>query len=140
MSDDGGGAESIWAYGLAGYVRAVAAVVGVPLEATGQELADTATAYLALTRRCRAYPDRDLMLVWGERDGWVVAVETDPGEDPIVIAYLDEDVLPGPHAVALFVTDLIAGRKAGCLAPPDFRDCGDRDDLHDRLARYATYP
>lgn len=73
--------------GLAGYVRAVAAAVGVPGEGTESEISDTATAYLGLARRSAELPDRDLMLLWSEQVGWHIAVETDPGEEPMVLAY-----------------------------------------------------
>jgi len=127
------------ARGLGGYVRAVAREVGVSPEAINYEVSDTATAYLALNRRTPNYPDRDLMLIWGERDGWVVAVETDPAEAPIVLAYLGRDVLPAPHAVARFVTDLVAGRNPGQATAPKLRFPSDRDDLAERLARYGVH-
>jgi hypothetical protein len=125
--------------GLGGYVHAVARAVGVSPEATSYEVSDTATAYLGLNRRVPKHPDRDLMLVWGERDGWLVAVETDPVEEPIVLAYLGGDVLPGPEAVARFVTDLVAGGAPGQTTAPGFRSPGDRDELAERLARYVAH-
>jgi hypothetical protein len=126
-------------HGLGGYVHAVARAVGVSPEATSYEVSDTATAYLGLHRRAPNYPDRDLMLVWGERDGWVVAVETGPVEGPIVLAYLGGDVLPDPAAVARFVGDLVAGRAPGQPMAPGFRQPGDRDGLAERLARYSAH-
>jgi hypothetical protein len=90
---------------LAVYVSQVATALGVPTEATGYEVTDTATAYLGLDRRSRARPDHDLMLVWDERLGWYVAVETTPTEAPLVIAYLVGDTVPTPAAVARFVDD-----------------------------------
>ena len=95
---------------LAGYVRAVAAELGVPAEATGFELSDTATAYLGLTARDQDHPGRDLMLVWTRRDGWYVAVETAPTEPPVVLGHLGgPDTMPGPKAVARFVADVLEG-------------------------------
>lgn len=116
---------------LAVYVHHVAAAVGVPTEATGYEVTDTATAYLALDQRSNARPDHDLMLVWDERLGWYVAVETAPAEGPVVIAYLDGDTVPTPAAVARFVTD--AASDAGMtrirsIAPPT-----DRTELAARM-------
>ncbi|HET9141157.1 DUF6292 family protein [Actinophytocola sp.] len=95
---------------LAGYVHAVAAQLAVPAEATGYEISDTITAYLGLLDRHAECPNRDLMLVWNERDGWLVAAETRPSEPPWVIGYLGGyDILPHPRTVAQFVTNLCGG-------------------------------
>jgi hypothetical protein len=124
--------------GLAGYVRAVASAVGVPAEATGFEVSDTATAYLGLAQRWRLRPGRDLMLVWTERDGWSVAVETGPAESAVVVDYLGgDDVVPAPATVAVFVTDVIIGRRM-CGVRPVFSVRGNRDELAVRLDRYAA--
>jgi hypothetical protein len=122
---------------LSDYIGAVARAMGISAEATECELSDTATAYLALTRRLPSFPDRDLMLIWSECDGWAVAVETDPGEAPIVIAYFGDDILPEPHAIARFVDDLVAGNHPGQPDPPSSRPA-DRDNLHSRLARHGA--
>jgi hypothetical protein len=123
------------ACGLAGYLRAVARTAGVGAEATTSEVSDTATAYLALDQRSSIAPDRDLMLTWSERDGWRIAVETDPDEPPIVLAGLGDDILPTPHTVAQFVTDLLANDQASC---PHSRHISTRRDLSARLSRYRT--
>jgi hypothetical protein len=122
--------------GLAGYVRAVAAALGVPSEVTGFEISDTATAYLGLSRRWVLRPSRDLMLVWTEAQGWSVAVETDPAERPAVLGYLGGDeVVPGPHEVARFVTGVV-----NCRATPSGRPAFgvDRKELARRLNSYAS--
>ncbi|HEV2781614.1 MAG TPA: DUF6292 family protein [Actinophytocola sp.] len=121
---------------LARYVRAVAAAVGVPAEATGFEISDTVTAYLGLAQHCAQCPGRDLMLVWGDRVGWFVAVETDPGEPPFVVGYLGgDDVVPVPDTVARFVADVLDGRPARLR--PAFPAI-DGDDLAARLSRQIT--
>lgn len=102
---------------LAVYVRQVATAIGVPTEATGYEVTDTATAYLALDQRLHTRPDHDLMLVWDERLGWYVAVETIPTEGPAVIAYLDGDTVPTPAAVARFVIDTASGEVVTRIRP-----------------------
>ncbi|CAM3307919.1 DUF6292 domain-containing protein [Kibdelosporangium persicum] len=107
--------DSTWelSLGLAGYLRAVAKRIGVPAEGTTFEISDTATAYLALTRRSPAWPARDLMLVWSERTGWIVSVETEPHEAPVVIAcFGGTDPLPAPDAVARFVAEALTGDGA----------------------------
>jgi hypothetical protein len=102
---------------LADYVGQVAAAIGVPTEATGYEVTDTATAYLGLDQRWATQPDHDLMLVWDERLGWYIAVETSPNETPVVLAYLDGDTVPAPATVSRFVTDTAGGRRANRIRP-----------------------
>jgi hypothetical protein len=123
-------------HGLAGYVRQVAEAVRVPVEATGYEVSDTATVYLALAQRWSQLPGRDLMLVWSEQDGWLVAVETDPTEPAMVIDYLGgDDVVPEPAAVARFVHEVVIGSRLS-RARPAHR--AGRADLAARLSRYAA--
>ncbi|UQS23834.1 DUF6292 family protein [Amycolatopsis thermalba] len=123
--------------GLAGYLRAVAEAVGVPAEATSFEISDTATAYLGLTRRWPTRPGEDLMLVWSERNGWAVAVETDPGETPMVLAWFaGEDVVPEPAEVARFVTGVLTAERSTEPRPVFAVDVG-RTELAARLARYV---
>ncbi|AIJ22311.1 MULTISPECIES: DUF6292 family protein [Amycolatopsis methanolica group] len=123
--------------GLAGYLRAVAEAVGVPAEATSFELSDTATAYLGLTRRWPTRPGEDLMLVWSEGSGWAVAVETGPGETPMVLAWFaGDDVVPEPADVARFVTGVIAADRSDAPRPVFAVDVG-RNELAARLARYV---
>ncbi|WP_116101156.1 DUF6292 family protein [Amycolatopsis thermalba] len=123
--------------GLAGYLRAVAEAVGVPAEATSFEISDTATAYLGLTRRWPTRPGEDLMLVWSERNGWAVAVETDPGETPMVLAWFaGEDVVPEPAEVARFVSGVIEAERSTEPRPVFAVDVG-RTTLAARLARYV---
>jgi hypothetical protein len=124
------------AHGLAGYLRAVAEAIGVPPEGTTFEISDTATAYLGLTRRWAQRPGQDLMLVWSERDGWIVSVETDPGEAPIVVARLGgTDPVPEPDVVAKFVTNALAGPSE---TPTTLPTMPSRLRLAERLKRYAT--
>lgn len=123
--------------GLKGYVQAVAAALGVPAEATSSEISDTATAYLGLSERAVERPEQDLMLVWTERDGWSVVVETNPAEAPVVLAELgDGGRVPEPPEVARFVSDVVAGRRPdrprrASAAPAT------REELARQLARYA---
>ncbi|NIH81383.1 DUF6292 family protein [Amycolatopsis viridis] len=123
--------------GLAGYLRAVAAAVGVPAEATSFEVSDTVTAYLGLSRRWPSRPGEDLMLVWSERSGWAVAVETAPDETPVVLAWFaGAEVVPEPAAVARFVTGVIEAERSTAPQPVFAVDVG-RTELAARLARYA---
>ncbi|GAA4530030.1 hypothetical protein GCM10023192_17790 [Amycolatopsis samaneae] len=108
----------VLARALKGYVRAVADVVGVAPDGTTCEVTDTATAYLALASRRPEYADRDLMLVWSERQGWVVSVETRPAESAIVLSRLGGDTVPSPEAVARFVGDVVHHRRGAGLPTP----------------------
>lgn len=122
--------------GLAGYVRAVAIALDLPAEGTSFEISDTATAYVAL-RQAAQHPGEDLMLVWSERGGWVLAVETDPGAGSSVIAYFGgDDAVPEPPMVACFVREVLAGRREPGRSA-DFSTVGNRADLAERLLRYA---
>ena len=100
VTDDGLTLQS----SLKRYVHAVADLVGVPAEGTTCEVTDTITAYLALTGHHGAQPGRDLMLVWSERQGWALSVETDPAETPVVLSRLGGELVPQPQEVADFVT------------------------------------
>ncbi|HEX6358620.1 DUF6292 family protein [Actinophytocola sp.] len=117
---------------LAVYVSQVAAAIGVSAEATGYEVTDTATAYLGLDQRWATHPDHDLMLVWDERLGWYLAVETTPTETPVVLAYLEGDTVPPPAAVAQFLTDTPDGQYAKRIRP--VRPTTARDALAERMA------
>ncbi|GAA5159504.1 MULTISPECIES: DUF6292 family protein [Amycolatopsis] len=120
--------------GLAGYVESIAAALDLPEQGTSFEISDTATAYVAL-RRTPQRPGEDLMLVWSEGSGWAVAVETDPGAQPRVLAYLGgENPVPAPEVVAAFVRDVLSGRR-GPGTRPVFSTDGNRPDLAERLTR-----
>ncbi|MFI7679189.1 DUF6292 family protein [Actinophytocola sp. NPDC049390] len=123
---------------LAEYVSAVAGVMRMTPDAVWADSRPPATAYLPLRHRCPEFPDRDLLLVWGEQDGWLIAAETEPSDEPVVVAYLGEDVLPAPDVVHRFVADTAAGARPGQLQPPGFRTVGAHDDLADRLGAYLT--
>lgn len=123
--------------GLGGYVAAVAAVLGVSEEATYFEVSDTATAYLGLTNRCARWPGRDLMLVWNERYGWSVAVETDPGETDAVLAYLGgTELVPSPGTVARFAALVVAGDWPKWPRPALPTSTVDRHILAERLRNH----
>jgi len=126
--------------GLGEYVRAVAAAVGVPAESAMVEVSDTATAYLGLPRSWLGPTDRDVMLVWSERRGWSIAVETRPAEVPMVIAHLGgDDLVPSPRKVAQFVADSAAGRHVG-QERPAFVTVDARGALAERLSYYVHAP
>jgi hypothetical protein len=118
--------------GLAGYVRAVAAALGLPPQGTSFEISDTATAYLAL-RRSPGHPGEDLMLVWSERSGWALAVETEPTS---VLAYFGEDLVPEPERVGSFVREVLDGHRRPRRRPV-FSTEDNRPGLAERLLPYV---
>ena len=124
------------ARGLGRYVRAVADELGLPPVCATYELDVPTTAYIALEHRSRRYRGHELMLVWHEEHGWAVAVETDPGDPSIVLAYVGGRVLPRPDVLAASVRALLVGGAAGRADPPVFRRA-DGDDLDDLLAAHA---
>jgi hypothetical protein len=106
-ADDGYADGYVLTHSLGRYVGAVADLVGVPPDGTACEVTDTVTAYLALAHRRPDHPGRDLMLIWNERQGWALGVETPPSEAPIVLARLGGDMVPAPREVAVFVTEAL---------------------------------
>jgi hypothetical protein len=134
--DNGEGGAPALSQALADYVRQVAAAIGVPGDAVGYEVSDTATAYLGLAQRSPQYSTRDLMLVWDERLGWYVGVETLPDETPLVLSYLGGDAVPSPVTVARFVAEVVGGRRADRLRPVLPRV--DRITLAGRMAANRT--
>jgi hypothetical protein len=134
--DDSQGDMPTLSRSLADYVRQVATAIGVPIDAVGYEVSDTATAYLGLPGRLPEHPSRDLMLVWDERLGWYLGIETHPDEAPVVQAYLGGDAVPSPDAVARFVVEAVAGHRTDRLRPVLPRS--DRRTLANRMAGHPS--
>ena len=111
---------------LRDYLRAVSAELGIGLESCTIDLDMPRSAYIALDWRLDRFPDRDLALLWDERHGWSVAIETHSSEDLIVLSYLGGDtVAPSPRTVARFVAAIRAGdHSAGRPDPPAIREAG----------------
>ena len=131
MDLDGEGAA---ARGLHRYVRLVAEAVGVGAEASVVQLHDPVGAYLALDRCHPAYPGQDLALLWDERHGWALGVETNGGVEVRVLSCLAVELLPAPRLVGKFVD--WACRRAETPAPPSFEALAVAE-LTERLAAYA---
>lgn len=121
------------ARGLRRYVCMVADELGIR-PAFCVDVDDTASIYLALDRRLRRFPERDLALLWDEKHGWSVGVESGCGEDIIVLAYLGDELLPPAAKVARFVNDVFLDRYPGEPAPPILRTPGTADSLDDQLS------
>lgn len=132
---DTGFADATLDRALGDYVMSVAEAVGVAAEGVTWEVTDTVTAYLALSGRSADHPGRDTMLVWNERQGWVISVETGPAESPIVLSRAGADLVPAPDVVALLVAEAIG--RIGALRP-ETSDPNrvDRVDLAEHMNRH----
>jgi hypothetical protein len=92
--------------GLHRYVRLVSEALGLRGECWYAQADEVASAYIALDGRLSRFPDHDVALLWDENQGWSTAVETDSGEDLLVVARLGQDLLPPPATVAAWVGGL----------------------------------
>ncbi len=104
--------------GLAAYVRAVAAAVGVPPDGATWEFGTSPVAYVALAERSVNHPGRDVMLTWSLRSGWAVALEEAITGPALALAQLGGHVVPAPDAIALFTAQVLGGRITGGELPP----------------------
>ncbi|RSD13586.1 DUF6292 family protein [Amycolatopsis eburnea] len=124
------------AFGLAGYVRAVAAAVAVPWSDAAWEVGDHPAAYLALPARCVDHPGRDLILIWSSRRGWKLCMESTLHDPPAVVARLGTQVVPAPAEVESFVGEVLAGRRKGGRSAPSLPKEG--PGLTELLSGYAV--
>ncbi|RSM85244.1 hypothetical protein DMH04_18315 [Kibdelosporangium aridum] len=68
------------------------------------------TAYVAVRERAIDYPNRDVMLLWDERIGWIVALEPKPDEEPVVLGHISGDVVPAAADVARAVAAVLTAQ------------------------------
>ncbi|WP_309113340.1 DUF6292 family protein [Saccharothrix sp.] len=99
------------------YVRRVTAALGLSGECSFVQAEWPANAYIAVDGHLPGFPDRDVALLWDERDGWAAAVETQGAEDLVVRARLGGDVLPPPAVVANWLTGVLHGEPVTLHAP-----------------------
>lgn len=104
--------DDTFARELREYVTAVARALGLGPESTMVDATVPASAYLALDGSPPAFPDRDLALLWDERDGWSAVAETRGGED-LVLGRPDpaHGVRPAPDVLAAFVRAMRADTR-----------------------------
>ncbi|MFC9258185.1 DUF6292 family protein [Amycolatopsis thailandensis] len=121
--------------GLHRYVKLVIEELRLSGNAYYAQLDPTAGAYIALDRRLPGHPGCDVALVWNERTGWALALETDSREDLVVVDRLGAEILPSPRVVATFTRDAYAGEPMGDEGDCPLPAC---DDLAERLAMYAS--
>jgi len=114
------------------YLAAVCGQFGIGLESCAVDEDSPVSAYVALDVRLPRHPDRDLALLWDERHGWSLAIETHSGEDLLVLGYLGGPVAPPPERIHRFVA---AARRDGCrgLEIPDRREAAGLDALAELL-------
>jgi len=120
--------------GLHRYVRLVIDDLRLSGNAYYLQLDPTAGAYIALDRTLPGHPGCDVALVWNEREGWALALETDSREDLIVVDRLGTEILPSPRVVATFTRDAYASDPMGDTGDSPVPIC---HDLAERLAAYA---
>jgi hypothetical protein len=94
------------------YVQRVTRALGLRGESSYVQTDEVASAYIALDGRLPSHPDRDVALLWDERDGWAAAVEEHSGDPLRAIAHLGDEVRPAPGAVARAVRDLFQDNVA----------------------------
>lgn len=118
------------------YVGAVADMWCIGTEFCVLDAETPAWAYIALDWQLPRYPNRDLALLWDERTGWSVAIETHSSEDLIVVACpSDPAVVPPPDRVRRFVDRLTEhGGWSGRRHPAAWRPPGRHDELAVRMA------
>ncbi|MQA10647.1 MAG: hypothetical protein GEU98_19255 [Pseudonocardiaceae bacterium] len=91
------------------YVYAVADALDVGAEACCFELGMPPSAYIAVDIRHHRYPNEDVALLWDERTGWAVGIESRSGHDLRALTYLGGDPHATPETVANFVRRWLAG-------------------------------
>ncbi|MEJ2852129.1 MULTISPECIES: DUF6292 family protein [unclassified Saccharothrix] len=91
------------------YVRLVTAALGLSGECSVVQAERPASVYLAVDGHLPGFPEYDAALVWDERRGWAVAVESGGAQDLVVQERLPGDVLPPPDVVASWATDVLRG-------------------------------
>lgn len=106
------------AQGLRHYLASVAELVGVGCEACSIQLDQPVCAYIAVDQRLPTFPQRDVALLWDERHGWALAIETHGGSDLIVLGYLAGGLLPPPADVAAYLKRAVDGGGTGQSWPP----------------------
>lgn len=121
--------------GLRRYVHQIAIGLDVGPEGVWCEVADRASAYLALPAPLGTAPGSDIALVWDGGVGWAAGIETGHGADPEVRAWYGDDPVPEPEDVIAFTKSVLAGQPAGQPTPPVPHDVA---RLRDRLTRFLA--
>ncbi|MEU6154334.1 DUF6292 family protein [Actinosynnema sp. NPDC047251] len=127
-------------HGLRHYTARIAAAVGAGAEAAWCEWADAPSAYIALDQRLPGHADGDVALIWAAERGWALAVEAGCGDDLLITASLDGDVLPAPDTVATWFRAVLTGRHADAHQHPTTQaNAAASTDVTRRLAKWAGH-
>ncbi len=121
------------ARGLLRYVGLVGDAIGMGAAASMVQLDEPISVYLPLDRCAAEYRDRDLALLWDERCGWALAVESGGGVDLRIAGFLGSGLVPAPRVVADYVDRACHGGGFGDASPPEPAAA----DLAGLLADYA---
>jgi hypothetical protein len=125
------------ARGLRTYIHRVAEALNLGTAGYCIEPDPPVSAYIPLDDRLPGFPNHDLALTWDEENGWAAAIESHSPHQLIALSYLGDEVLPAPSTVAQFVAEVVTEQLPGQPLPPALRTHTDKDDLPERLARYA---
>ncbi|MDR7300214.1 DUF6292 family protein [Haloactinomyces albus] len=126
------------ASGLGHYVETVARYLGDEVLTIDYEAnEDLALAIIMVASRLPTIAERPLLLSWDEVNGWALRLQLDDNGETIALAYLGQEVLPGPDDVQRFLESATLGSHPGTISPPGFRHPNDRDSLELRLARFV---
>lgn len=90
---------------LRGYVRQVSDALGLSPECCCVQGERPSNAYVALDGQLPDFPGRDVALLWDERRGWSVAVET---QELFLVEHYGDDPTPEPQVVAKWVGSVVA--------------------------------
>lgn len=121
--------------GLRHYIHRVAVELGLDPAATYCELAEFASAYVALDDKLPDKPHRDLALVWDEHQGWALAIESSCGEDLRLLSWYGAELVPDPPRVAHFLKTAL-GDEQRVPEPPAWQR-RHHGDLHALLTNHA---
>jgi hypothetical protein len=106
------------ARGLRRYARLVAEAVGVGSTPSVVQLNEPVGVCLPLVRCAADQRDGDLALLWDERCGWALAIDSGGGVDVRIVGFLCTELVPAPRVVAEYVDRARYGDGFGELAPP----------------------
>lgn len=123
------------ARGLLRYVRLVGHALGMGSVAAVVQLDEPLGVYLPLDRCVAEHDDCDLALVWDERRGWALAVESGGGVDLRMAGFLGDELVPAPEVVAAYVDRACRGDGFGAASAPELESAG----LAELLARYDEH-
>jgi hypothetical protein len=104
--------DDTWTRRLRGYVRQVAGALGLSPQCCCVQGEQPSNAYVALDGQLPAFPGRDVALLWDERHGWSLAIETHSGEDLIVVEQHGGEPRPAPRAVARWARSVLLGDRS----------------------------